>query len=134
MAAGSKIVRVKEFIRVLTFSASGRLRFPDKGELKRPIDGFFVNNYSSNEVWVNWDQEAALKGGDRIEAGDYRNIALRASKYVSVYSDGSADSVIIIGYREYVEPGVPGRQPVEGIGYEENAEARFAETVLRARR
>jgi hypothetical protein len=137
---GTRTFRTKAFIKVLTFTAAGRLRYPEAGKLSHPVDGFFINNYSSNEVWVNWDQDADLKQGDRIEAGDYRNIALSAAEFISVYADGAADSVILIGYHERQVPvvlAVPtgaARGKGRAIGYEDSEEERYAQTVLRAAR
>ena len=138
----TRTVRTKVFIKVLTFSAAGKMRYPEKGKLSSQVDGFFINNYSANEVWVNWDEEAAVKGGERIDAGDYRNIALRTTDYLSVYSDGAADSVILIGYREHLEAIALAQAPATSrgggrgrdLGYEDDAKQRYTETVLRSRR
>ena len=133
-------IRVKEFSKALTFSAAGKQRYPDKN-LTRPVHGFFINNYSSNEVWVNWDEDADVNGkrGDRIEAGDYRNIALKVSRYISVATDGAADSVLLIGYREEYADSELLRASgtgaaARGIGYQDTEDEEFKALVLKARR
>ena|SRR5437899_10032372 len=75
-------------------------RYPAKGDLDEPLDGFYVCNESTTgSIFVNWDQNAT--GGETdlfVPANDFRNIGARVEKFVSVFA-ATLTSVNVIGYR-----------------------------------